>query len=170
MKNVLGLKCLICGEKYAPSEVEYVCPKHGNDGILDVVYDYSAIASQVASEGIPPLGSGAGIWRYRALLPVRPTSPVPPLSVGDTPLYPAPRLAAAHWASKKCGSRTMDASRQQVSRIGRRLWRWSRPRKKELPSSPQPAPATRPLRWPASAPASSNPTSSLFRLPPRRPK
>ena len=95
MNNVLGLKCLICGEKYAPSEVEYVCPKHGNDGILDVVYNYGAIARQIAREGIPPLGSGAGIWRYRALLPILPTSPVPPLSVGDTPLYPAPRLAAA---------------------------------------------------------------------------
>jgi threonine synthase len=94
MKHVLGLRCLICGEKYTPSEVEYVCPKHGNEGILDVVYDYGAIRRRVQQRGIPPLGSGEGIWRYKPLLPVHPDSRVPPLSVGDTPLYPAPRLAA----------------------------------------------------------------------------
>jgi len=89
MNHVLGLKCLICGEQYAPSEVDYVCPKHGNDGILDVVYDYGAINREIGK-----FGSGGGIWRYQALLPVRPDSPVPPLAVGDTPLYPASRLAA----------------------------------------------------------------------------
>ena len=94
MKHVLGLQCLICGERYTPSEVEYVCPKHGDDGILDVVYDYGAIGRQVEKSGIAPFGSGGGIWRYKAMLPVRPDSPVPPLAVGDTPLYAAPRLAA----------------------------------------------------------------------------
>lgn len=88
MKHVLGLKCLICGEKYLPSEVDYVCPKHGDDGILDVVYDYGAIRRRVQREGIEPLGSGRGIWRYKALLPIQPDSAVPPLQVGDTPLYP----------------------------------------------------------------------------------
>lgn len=93
MKHVLGLKCMICGAEYAVDEVEYVCPKHGDDGILDVVYDYPAIAREFQAAGIPPLGSGRGIWRYKPLLPVRAVSPVPPLLVGDTPLLPAPRLA-----------------------------------------------------------------------------
>jgi threonine synthase len=93
MKHVLGLRCLICGEKYTPGEVEYVCPKHGNEGILDVVYDYGAIRRRIQQRGIPPVGSGDGIWRYRPLLPVHADSPVPSLLVGDTPLYPAPRLA-----------------------------------------------------------------------------
>ena len=94
MDHIRGLRCLICGEKYAPSEVDYVCPRHGDDGILDLVYDYGSIRRQVEQVGLAPLGSGAGIWRYKALLPVRADSPVPPLAVGDTPLYPAPRLAA----------------------------------------------------------------------------
>jgi len=94
MDNVLGLKCLICGAEYSPDEVEYVCPKHGDDGILDVVYDYAAIGRQVKATGIAPVGSGGGIWRYVPLLPIRPDSPRPPLTVGDTPLYTAPRLAA----------------------------------------------------------------------------
>ena len=34
------------------------------------------------------------MWRYRPLLPVEPDSPPPPLRVGWSPLYPAPRLAA----------------------------------------------------------------------------
>ena len=32
-------------------------------------------------------------WRYKALLPLAPDSPVPPLAVGWTPLYAAPRIA-----------------------------------------------------------------------------
>ncbi|MBN1313830.1 MAG: threonine synthase [Anaerolineales bacterium] len=93
MEHVLGLKCLVCGEKYTLGEVEYVCPHHGNDGILDVVYDYGVIGRRARESRIPDLGSGDGIWRYRPLLPVRPDAAVPPLLVGDTPLYAAPRLA-----------------------------------------------------------------------------
>jgi threonine synthase len=95
MNHVLGLRCLICDAKYAPSEVDYVCPHHGDDGILDVVYDYTAIGRRTGPAEMARVGSGEGIWRYQALLPVRPESPVPPLAVGDTPLYRAPRLAAA---------------------------------------------------------------------------
>jgi threonine synthase len=95
MEHVLGLKCLICGAEYAADDVDYVCPKHGDDGILDVMYDYGRIGREIGRFGMAPFGSGEGIWRYRSLLPIRPDSPVPPLAVGDTPLYPAPRLAAA---------------------------------------------------------------------------
>ncbi len=95
MEYVIGLKCLICGREYAPHEVEYVCPAHGDDGILDVVYDYGAIERQVGRRGIAAVGSSGGIWRYKPLLPVQADAPVPPLAVGDTPLYAAPRLAAS---------------------------------------------------------------------------
>ena len=52
MEHVLGLECLICGEKYAPGEVDYVCPRHGDDGILDVVYDYGAIKREIDRLGM----------------------------------------------------------------------------------------------------------------------
>ncbi len=94
MKHVLGLKCQICGAEYRPDQVDYVCPKHGNEGILDVMYDYAGIRQSALATPIRPLGSGEGIWRYRMLLPIAPAASVPPLLVGDTPLYPAPRLAA----------------------------------------------------------------------------
>jgi threonine synthase len=98
MDQVLGLKCTICGAEYAANEVKYVCPKHGDDGILDVVYDYRHIAQRISPEKLA--GSPTrSIWRYLPLLPVTPEA-VEPLvrgtvlgSVGWTPLYPAPRLA-----------------------------------------------------------------------------
>ncbi len=99
MDHVLGLKCTICGAEYHVGEVEYVCPKHGDDGILDVVYDYGRIAQRIspAKLAASPVRS---IWRYQPLLPVTPEATEPLVRgtvlgrVGWTPLYPAPRLAA----------------------------------------------------------------------------
>jgi len=92
MKHILNLKCTICGTEYAVGEVDYVCPKHGDDGILDVVYDYAVIASRITREALAQ-NPERSIWRYKPLLPVAPEAAVPPLHVGWTPLYPAPRLA-----------------------------------------------------------------------------
>ncbi|HQK15516.1 MAG TPA: threonine synthase [Anaerolineae bacterium] len=93
MDHVLGLKCTICGAEYAVDDVSYVCPKHGDDGILDVLYDYAAIQARFSPAQLAHTPTDMGIWRYKPLLPVAPDSPVPPLRVGWTPLYAAPRLA-----------------------------------------------------------------------------
>ena len=105
MDHVLGLKCTICGEEYSADQVSYVCPKHGDDGILDVVYDYRLIGQRL---GVDRLRRDAtrSIWRYMDLLPVDPElayalighgrgSANPLADVGWTPLYRAPRLADA---------------------------------------------------------------------------
>ena len=92
MDHVKALKCTICGAEYSPDEVEYVCPKHGDDGTLDVLYDYDLIASRFSKDDLAA-SKDFTIWRYKPLLPVEPDSPVPPLRVGWTPLSPAPRLA-----------------------------------------------------------------------------
>ncbi len=100
MKHVLGLKCTICGAQYEPGEVEYVCPRHGDDGILDVIYDYDRIAQQISPNQLAG-DPTASIWRYLPLLPVEPAATQRLVrntvlsSVGWTPLYPAPRLADA---------------------------------------------------------------------------
>ncbi|MGC9335687.1 MAG: threonine synthase [Anaerolineae bacterium] len=100
MDHILGLRCTICGAEYGIDAVEYVCPKHGHDGILDVVYDYGQISQRISPRdlaGDPDLS----IWRYLPLLPVDPGPSAPWIranvlsSVGWTPLYPAPRLAAS---------------------------------------------------------------------------
>ena len=93
MKHIIGLRCVICGTLYQPNEVQYVCPKHGNEGILDVEYDYAAIAEDETAVSPQP---NQGMFKYRALLPIEDTTLIPPLLVGNTPLYAAPRLAQAN--------------------------------------------------------------------------
>jgi threonine synthase len=92
MDHVKSLKCLICAAEYGPDEIEYVCPKHGDDGIVDIQYDYDLIGRRI-SRATLARNPDPTIWRYRPLLPIRPDSPVPPLTVGGTPLYRADRLA-----------------------------------------------------------------------------
>ena len=100
MKHVLGFECTICGQKYALDEVEYVCPHHGDDGILDVRYDYEAIGQEFDQEALET-STDRSMWRYQPLLPVDPQATAKLVagtvleSVGWTPLYPAPRLAEA---------------------------------------------------------------------------
>ena len=95
MKTVLGLRCTICGTEYEPGEVEYVCPRHGDDGILDVVYDYGRIAQHISPNQLAS-DPTTSIWRYLPLLPVEPDATQRLVqdtvvsSVGWTPLYPAP--------------------------------------------------------------------------------
>ncbi|HSJ57564.1 MAG TPA: threonine synthase [Anaerolineae bacterium] len=97
--HILGLKCTICGAEYRTGEIEYVCPNHGDDGIVDVVYDYDRIGQRINPAALAQQPTRS-IWRYLPLLPVDPAV-VDPLihgtvlgSVGWTPLYKAPRLAA----------------------------------------------------------------------------
>jgi threonine synthase len=98
MDHVVGLKCTICGAEYGVDQVEYVCPKHGDDGILDVIYDYQRVAQRIRPD---KLGGEApcSMWRYLPLLPVDPAvarqvvGQTALSQVGWTPLYPAPRLA-----------------------------------------------------------------------------
>lgn len=92
MDHISHLKCLICGKTYQPDEVDYVCPDHGREGILDVQYDYDLIGRRL-SKGDLFHSTNFTIWRYKTLLPVQPNAKVPPLSVGWTPLYRADRLA-----------------------------------------------------------------------------
>ena len=93
MNHVRYLKCLVCGKQFSPGEIDYVCPDHGDDGIVDVTYDYDLIRKQISPESLSKSQEWT-MWRYRPLLPIRADSPVPPLSVGWTPLYRADRLAA----------------------------------------------------------------------------
>jgi threonine synthase len=84
---------MICGKGYRPDEVDYVCPEHGDEGILDAQYDYDLIGRRL-SQGDLLHSTNQTIWRYKALLPVEPQARTPPLAIGWTPLYRAERLAA----------------------------------------------------------------------------
>ncbi|HEX9921276.1 MAG TPA: threonine synthase [Anaerolineae bacterium] len=93
MDHVIGLKCLICGKHYRLDEIEYVCPDHGDEGIVDVQYDYDRIGRRI-SQGDLLYSTDYSIWRYLPLLPVSAEVKLPPLALGWTPLYRVPRLAA----------------------------------------------------------------------------
>ncbi len=90
MNNVAGFKCLECARTFQVDEIKYVCPACG--GNLDVLYDYEQIAARISKAALAA-DRNFTIWRYRPLLPIEDSSIVPPLSVGWTPLYDAPRLA-----------------------------------------------------------------------------
>ena len=92
MNNVVGLTCVICGTTYPADFAGYVCPDHGNEGILDVTYDYDTIGETFTKESLAA-NSDRTMWRYRPLLPIEDDAAVPPLTVGGTPLYDAPALA-----------------------------------------------------------------------------
>jgi threonine synthase len=92
MDHLLHLKCLICGKSYSPDEIDYVCPDHGNEGIVDAQYDYDLIGRRINLGDLLHC-TDYTIWRYKPLLPVKPDAAVPPLTVGCTPLYRVERLA-----------------------------------------------------------------------------
>ena len=92
-QHIHGLKCLVCGQFHRPEDVDYVCPEHGDQGVLDVVYDYDLISQQLSRESLLQ-SNDHSIWRYRPLLPVDPQSAVPDLAIGWTPMFPARHLSA----------------------------------------------------------------------------
>jgi threonine synthase len=96
MSRFLGYRCSLCGADYAPDQVQYVCPRHGDSGNLDVVLDYAAINRAASPEAIAA-SRDFSIWRYLPLLPVGDPgfAGTPLRAVGWTPLYRAERLAAS---------------------------------------------------------------------------
>ena len=92
MNNVVGLTCVICGTMYPADFAGYIFPDHGNEGILDVTYDYDAIGEAFTKESLAA-DPDRTMWRYRPLLPIADDAVVPPLTVGGTPMYDAPTLA-----------------------------------------------------------------------------
>ena len=87
-------KCTLCGDELDPKTTRYVCPKHGDDGILDTILDYKRINSTTSPDEISA-SRDFSIWRYAPLLPIDDaTKFAPPLNVGWTPLYRSTTLGA----------------------------------------------------------------------------
>jgi threonine synthase len=94
LNDVTGMRCVICGMEQPAGYEGYTCPECGPAGTLDVQYDYPTIAARWSKEDLAADGDPT-MWRYRPLLPVADDAEVPPLTVGGTPTYDAPRLATA---------------------------------------------------------------------------
>lgn len=89
MEHVLYGKCVVCGKTYEAVPDLTVCTC---GGVLDIVYDYDRIRARLTKEVLSRRRDPT-MWRYRELLPVEEATPPPPLRVGGSPLYDAPRLA-----------------------------------------------------------------------------
>ncbi|MCD8382138.1 MAG: threonine synthase [Clostridiales bacterium] len=90
MKHVLGAKCVRCGREWPAEPDTTTCPACG--GMLDIQYDYAAIAREVSHETMAGR-TEQSMWRYMEYLPVRGRGNRPRLRVGWSPLYRADRLA-----------------------------------------------------------------------------
>ncbi len=51
MSFVTGLRCVMCGKGYPPSR-HSTCPRCGITGILDVEYDYDAVARRLTRRSL----------------------------------------------------------------------------------------------------------------------
>ena len=91
MSYVERLKCLLCGKEYDPKEVKYACPQCGEEGILEIIYDYPEI-KKIFNKEILKTNNEYSMWRYLPLLPVNDSTKIGPSKVGWTPLYEAKRI------------------------------------------------------------------------------
>ncbi len=101
MAEIKELRCPVCGRTYAPDAVQYTCPYCGEVGTLEVLYDYGALRAQLDRDALRKQDERS-MWRYRELLPLTPESIVPPLRVGETPLYDA-RVSPVNWEYNRFG-------------------------------------------------------------------
>jgi threonine synthase len=90
--DVTGLRCTECARTVAVGETEDRCPTCR--GILDLEYDYEAIAAAGFGAAALRADGDTSVWRYAPLLPLADPLLAPPLGLHRTPLVPAPRLAA----------------------------------------------------------------------------
>ena len=91
MEFVTGLQCVFCGATHS-TRVPYTCPACGITGMLDVQYDYPAIAKRLNRRTLAKRAEFSH-WRYRELLPIRNDAVLPALPVGWTPVVRADSLA-----------------------------------------------------------------------------
>jgi threonine synthase len=117
--TVTGLRCLLCNAVYLHGEL-YTCPQCGEQGVLNLEYDYGKVAAALAQQ--QPAARPANIWRYIDLLPVSPDIVPPLLSVGWTPVYDVPRLAervgVARLLLKDDGRNPTSSFKDRASAIG----------------------------------------------------
>ena len=88
---VTELRCSICQRSYSPDTFRYTCEDCGNDGILEVLYDYEQAAKKLQPEQLKGCNL-PGLARWAPVLPLHSAENLPPLRVGQTPFYNAKRL------------------------------------------------------------------------------
>jgi len=91
MAHIKGYECTICNSQYEGNDILHTCPKCGQKGILEIIYDYKKI-KQSLSKAYLANCMDYSIWRYSSLISIDPGRRNKYLHVGSTPLYKARRL------------------------------------------------------------------------------
>lgn len=91
MDRIVGYRCTVCGREYPFGPELMTCPSCGEQGILDIVYDYPAIKKVLSHKTLADNRDNS-MWRYRALMPLLGRSLGDYLRIGWTPLYRSMRL------------------------------------------------------------------------------
>jgi threonine synthase len=87
---ILGYKCTLCGTEFPYTEM-LTCPKCGEKGILDILYDYRFISSYFTKESLQK-NQDKSMWRFSPLMPLKERDFSAFLRVGGSPLYRSERL------------------------------------------------------------------------------
>ncbi|MFA5006755.1 MAG: threonine synthase [Candidatus Izemoplasmatales bacterium] len=93
MAKILCLECTLCGRRHPYDPGLHVCPACGEQGVLDVRYDYDAIA-RTFTKATLAADPDRTMWRYLPLLSIVGDGHERTLRTGFTPLYRATRLGA----------------------------------------------------------------------------
>jgi threonine synthase len=94
--NLVGYRCGVCGQEFSPDKIRYRCDSC--NGPLLVTYDYASLAKKLTAEGLA--ARRPGVWKYRELLPVSPSTEPVSLGEGATPMHEAKTLARSVGLSK----------------------------------------------------------------------
>ena len=78
--------CTICNTCYGIKDVGLTCPACGEQGILDVLYDYDAL-KQTVNRDYFKQNKDFSMWRYAPLLSITPNRHEDMLKTGWTPLH-----------------------------------------------------------------------------------
>lgn len=93
LSHVIGLRCVKCGAEHTVDSNLLTCPACGLEGILDVIFDYEAIAPRLNRQSLAA-DPDMTHWRYAPLLPLVNPTRRPALAVGGSPLYSFANLAS----------------------------------------------------------------------------
>lgn len=89
--NFKAYRCGLCDREFAPDEIRYRCDSC--NGPLLVAYDYESLAKKITVESLA--ARRPGVWKYRELLPVSPSTEPVSLGEGGTPMHEAKTLASS---------------------------------------------------------------------------
>jgi len=93
MNYVSHLECTLCGRRLPFDPRLHVCPVCGEQGILEIVYDYDAMRKDVTATRLSA-DPDRTMWRYLPLMSIGGEGHERTLRTGFTPLYRTPRLGA----------------------------------------------------------------------------